>query len=316
MDRLLSMRVFQRVIDEGGFAAAARAMDMSPAVVTRLVADLETHLGTRLLHRSTRRLSLSDAGQNYLARVRVILQDIDDADLVASAHTQELSGVLRLLAPPALATHILAPLVTGFRLRYPHIRLDVEVNSLPQPPIEDYDITLFAADMHFDGDVIARKILTAQAVLIASPCYLARKGTPTLPEHLSAHDCLRLRTVNVLPSAWRLTRLDDPTAVAEPHVVPVLQANHTDSLLRAALGGAGITAAPMDLVAGYLASGDLVRVLPPWITGQFTLYAALPSRQFLPQRTRVFLDYLTEQTQQLVASALISATPGALAECP
>lgn len=309
MDRLLSMRVFQRVIDEGGFAAAARALDLSPAVVTRLVADLEAHLGARLLHRSTRRVSLSDAGEAYLNRVRAILQDIDEADLMASAHTQELSGVLRLLAPPALATHILAPLVAGFRLRYPHIRIDVEVSNLAQPPIEDYDITLFAADMHFDGDVIARKILTAQAVLIAAPSYLARKGTPTLPEQLSAHDCLRLRTVNVLPPAWRLMRPHDPHTVAEPHVVPVLQANHTDTLLRAALGGAGITAAPMDLVAGYLASGDLVRVLSPWITGEFTLYAALPSRQFLPQRTRVFLDYLTEQTQQLVASALISSGP-------
>jgi glycosyltransferase involved in cell wall biosynthesis len=91
MDRLMSMRVFQRVIDEGGFAAAARALDLSPAVVTRLVADLEDHLGTRLLHRTTRRLSLSEAGEAYLARVRVILQDIDEAHVMASAHTQELA---------------------------------------------------------------------------------------------------------------------------------------------------------------------------------------------------------------------------------
>ncbi|MFZ3220562.1 MAG: LysR family transcriptional regulator, partial [Rhodoferax sp.] len=104
MDRLMSMRVFQRVIDEGGFAAAARALDMSPAVVTRLVADLEDHLGTRLLHRSTRRLSLSDAGETYLGRVRAILQDIDEADHMASSLTHELAGVLRLLAPPVLAT--------------------------------------------------------------------------------------------------------------------------------------------------------------------------------------------------------------------
>ena len=115
MDRLLSMRVFQKVIDEGGFATAARALDMSPAVVTRLVADLETYLGTRLLHRTTRRLSLSAAGENYLSRVRVILQDIDEADQAVSAQPRELTGVLRVLATPVLATHVLAPLIAGFR---------------------------------------------------------------------------------------------------------------------------------------------------------------------------------------------------------
>src|SRR3990167_6340043 len=100
MDRLSSMRVFQKVIDEGGFAAAGRALDMSPAAVTRLVADLEDHLGTRLLHRTTRRVSLTEAGEAYLHRVRVILEDIDDAHALASAHTQEMAGTLRLLAPP------------------------------------------------------------------------------------------------------------------------------------------------------------------------------------------------------------------------
>src|ERR1035437_7352084 len=104
MDRLMSMRVFQRVIDEGGFAAAARALDMSPAIVTRLVADLEGHLGTRLLHRTTRRLSLSGAGETYLSRVRAILQDIDRSHSAASSQTHELAGVLRVLSPPVLAT--------------------------------------------------------------------------------------------------------------------------------------------------------------------------------------------------------------------
>ena len=129
MDRLLSMRVFQKVIDEGGFAAAARALDMSPAVVTRLVADLENHLGTRLLHRTTRRVSLSPAGENYLNRVRGILQDIDEAHSIASAQTSEPKGVLRVLTPPVLATFLLAPLIAEFRALHPKIRLHVEVDS-------------------------------------------------------------------------------------------------------------------------------------------------------------------------------------------
>ena len=118
MDRLLSMRVFERVVNEGGFAAAARALDMSAPVVTRLVADLEEHLGTRLLQRTTRRLSLTDAGQTYLLRVRDILQDIDEADAVASSQTTELAGLLRLHAPPVLASYVIAPLLAEFRRRH------------------------------------------------------------------------------------------------------------------------------------------------------------------------------------------------------
>ncbi len=111
MDRLLSMRVFERVADEGGFAAAARALDMSAPVVTRLVADLEEHIGSRLLQRTTRRLALTDAGQTYLLRVRNILQDIDEADAVARSHTTEVAGLLRLHAPPVLASYVIAPLL-------------------------------------------------------------------------------------------------------------------------------------------------------------------------------------------------------------
>ena len=304
MDRLLSMRVFERVVDEGGFASAARALEMSPAGVTRLVADLETHLGTRLLHRNTRRLSLSDAGEAYLSRVRGILRDIDDADEVASAHTQELSGVLRLLAPPVLATHILAPLVAGFRQRYPKIQLDVEVATFTEPPIEDYDITLFGAPEGYDGDVIARKVVSGHSILVASPAYLKHRGAPQTPGDLSKHCCLRLRIAGSSPTEWSVMPTDRPKEPVLVTVTPALLANHTDTLLRAALDGAGITSAPVDLVAANLASGALVRVLPEWITGRVTLYAALPSRQFLPNRSLVFLDYLTEQTQLMVAKAL------------
>lgn len=304
MDRLMSMRVFQRVIDEGGFAAAARALDMSPAVVTRLVADLEDHLGTRLLHRTTRRLSLSDAGETYLGRVRAILQDIDEADHMASSLTHELAGVLRVLAPPVLATYVLAPLMAGFRQLYPKIRLDIDVEAFKEPPIEDYDITLLATGANFDGDVIARKIVSTEAILVASPAYLKRRGTPLTPEELTLHDCLRLKAPGLRPRVWHLFQADNPQEYRDLEVEPVIWANHTDTLLQAALDGAGITSTSVDLAAVHLANGALVRVLRPWISGQLTMYAALPSRKFLPQRSRVFLDYLTEQTRLQVSSAL------------
>ena len=304
MDRLMSLRVFQKVIAEGGFAAAARALDMSAPVVTRLVADLEEHLGTRLLHRTTRRLSLSEAGERYLSRVRAILQDIDEADVMVSSLTHELAGVLRILAPPVLATHVLAPLLSGFCQRYPKIRLDIEVESFKQPSIEDYDITLMATDAAFDGDVIARNIISTEVILVASPAYLQRRGTPQVPADLARHDFLRMKTPGAPTRVLHLFQTARPELQVDLELEPLIWANHPDTLLRAAIDGAGVTATTVGLVASQLASGTLVRVLSPWITGQLTVYAALPSRQFLPQRTRVFLEYLSEQTRLLVSSAL------------
>ena len=304
MDRLMSMRVFQKVMDEGGFAAAARALDMSPAVVTRLVADLEAHLGARLLHRTTRRLSLSLAGEAYLARVRSILQDIDEADLAASAQTHTLSGTLKLLAPPVLATHVLAPLLASFRQLHPGIVLDIEVASYKQPPIEDYDITLLPTDGNFDADIIARKISSTEAILVASPAYINRQGVPVTPTDLAQHDILRLKTPGLRPGLWRLFNASKHDEVLDVAVEPVLWVNHSDTLLRATLDGAGITSAAVDLVASYLSRGELMRVLRPWIAGRLNLYAALPSRQFMPERTRVFLDYLVEQTRLQVNDAV------------
>lgn len=309
MDRLQSMRVFQRVVDEGGFAAAARAMNLSPAVVTRLVADLEEHLGTRLLQRSTRRLSLTDAGNKYLGRVRNILQDIDEAHAMASSQTQELAGVLRVHTPPVLASYVLAPLVAGFRQKYPKIVLDIEVESPKEYPIEDYDITLIGADADFDADVIARKVVDSEAILVASPAYIQRRGQPQTPQDLLSHDCLRLRGPSGRSRTWSIWRPDQPGQALELELQPVLCANHTDTLLRAALDGAGITSVSMDLVAQDLSRGALVRVLPPWITGRLAMYAALPSRKFIPQRTQVFLEYLIEQTRTLTLAALQACEP-------
>lgn len=304
MDRLSSLRAFQKVIEEGGFAAAARAMDMSPAVVTRLVADLEEHLGTRLLHRTTRRVSLTEAGEAYLERIRQVLVDLDEAGELVSSQTRELAGVLRVLAPPVLATHVLAPLVSGFRQTYPKIRLDIEVASHREPPIEAYDITLLGTSTGFDANVIARKVIASEAILLASPDYVRRRGMPQRPEDLARHDCLRLKPSVGRSRVWRLLNAADGDRPTEVEVEPVLWANHTDTLMHAALDGAGITATTLELAAPMLASGRLVRVLSPWITDRLNLYAALPSRKFMPRRTQVFLDYLVAQTRQRVDQAL------------
>ena len=308
MDRLQSMRVFERVVDEGSFSAAARVLDMSAPVVTRLVADLEEHLGTRLLQRSTRRLSLTEAGQTYLNRVRNILQDIDEADELASQHTRSLTGLLRLQAPPVMASYVIAPLLAPFREQHPGIRIDLDVQSLQEPPIEDYDITLMGTDDHFDGDIVARKVIESEAFLVASPAYLQRRGEPRRPAELAHHDCLRLKSPQTRPRIWRLWSPQREEQWQEVEVQPVLLSNHMDTLLRAALDGAGIMSLPLDIAAPYLSQGTLVRVLSPWITGRLALYAALPSRKFIPDRTRVFLEYLIEQTKLQTDKALKAFT--------
>src|SRR5690349_5526610 len=135
MDRLQSMRVFQQVVDEGGFAAAARKLDLTPAAVTRLVSDLEKHLGVRLLQRTTRRLSLTPAGEVYLQRLRSILGDIEEADAMAHAHSREMSGTVRVLALPVIATHIIAPAIADFQRLYPEIVLELHVQDAAGPDV-------------------------------------------------------------------------------------------------------------------------------------------------------------------------------------
>jgi DNA-binding transcriptional LysR family regulator len=300
MDRLQSMRVFQQVVDDGSFAAAARKFDMSSAVVTRLVGDLEDHLGVRLLHRTTRRLALTDAGETYLARVRHILNDIDEAHAAAQAHAQEMSGVIRILTPPVFATHVLAPLVAEFGRRYPKVVLDIHADSPLVPPIEDYDLTLLGAADTFDANIIARPIASSDGILCASPGYLREHGIPLQPEDLASHRCLRVKLQANRHRSLRLINTAEHSREVEVQIEPALLVNNTTTLIRACLDGAGISLQAIDIVAKYLLNGQLQRVLPQWITGRNTLYAALPSRKFIPARTSAFLEFMTEYTRAML----------------
>jgi len=255
MDKLQAMHVFERVADEGGFAAAARSLNISPPVVTRHIADLETHLGTRLFHRTTRRVALTEAGQAYLGRVRQILQDVDEADAVASAHTHELSGRLRVHTQPVLASYVVAPMLSAFRQRHPGIAVDIEVEAYRDPPIEDFDITLLGMDATFNAEIIARKVVESDVVVVAAPAYLKRKGKPETPQDLVHHECLRLRRADAPGRGWRMWMESDPGKVIDVELDAVLVANHTDTLLRAALDAAGITSISVDIAAPFLTRG-------------------------------------------------------------
>lgn len=301
------MRVFQRVVDEAGFAAAARSLDMSPAAVTRMVSDLEQHLGTRLMQRTTRKFALTEAGEAYLQRVRGILNDIAEAEAAAAASTRELQGVIHVLATPVLASYFLAPVVARWRDRHPKVALDIVVDPFPQGRVEEFDVTFLILEHGADASVVARPLSTSEWVVCASPAYLQRRGHPRTPQELAQHDYLRFpwqysasqnnRRLSLKPVQPGL----DPVEVDMP---VALQSASVDALYRAALDGAGIAMLSRLLVAPNLANGSLVHLLPEWVFGRFTIYAALPTRKLVPARTRAFIDFLAEVAPRLSSAQL------------
>lgn len=295
MDRLLSMQAFAAVAQDSSFTAAAERLALSSAAVTRLVSGLERQLGVRLLHRTTRRVSLTEAGDTYLKRVQQILQDVDEAQAAALSATHEVAGTVRVLTTAVLSSHVLAPVLAGFSKAYPEVRLELTIAPAGVEPVSDFDVTLMGAGPHFDAAVVARPILVSEAVLCAAPVYLARRGAPEQPADLARHACLRLKLAGSRPSVWDLSGGDpaDPERSTSVAVEPLLVANHTDTLLRATLDGMGISAHPTEIIAPHLRDGRLQRVLSPWVTGRYTLYAVLPSRQFVPRRVLAFIDHLT-----------------------
>ncbi|MDR7097421.1 LysR family transcriptional regulator [Hydrogenophaga laconesensis] len=294
MDRLLSMRVFSRVVEEGGFASAARAMDLSPAAVTRLVSDLEAHLGARLLQRTTRRIALTETGQNYLARVRGILNEIEEAETEAGVDMQEVQGTLRILATPVLASYYLAPVIAGWRERFPRAPIELDIDPFPHGHVDEHDITFLVIEEGVDLGIVARPMLTTEWVVCAAPKYLERFGKPEVPGDLKDHDYLRFpwqQASGPASRALQLRSLRTGECVAVP--MPVgLQSSSFDVLYRATLDGAGIAVLSQALIARHLERGTLVRLLPDWIFGRYMICAALPSRRQVPARVRAFLDFL------------------------
>ena len=289
------MRVFQRVVDDGGFASAARTLDISPATVTRLFGDLEQHLGARLMQRTTRKLALTEAGEVYLLRVRSILNEIDDAESAVGTSTQELQGTVHVLASPVLASYFLAPHIAAWRQRHPKVALEVAIDPFPQQRVDEFDVTFMAVDEEYDGNVVARALSTTEWILCAAPSYLKRAGTPLQPQDLQHHDYLKFPRQQGGGLSNRRLRLRPVAGPGEPVEVdmPVaLQSVSMDLLYRATLDGAGIAVISRLLAAPHLASGALVHLLPQWIHGRLTVYAAVPSRKLIPARTRAFLTFI------------------------
>jgi DNA-binding transcriptional LysR family regulator len=296
MDQLRAMRVFARVIDAGGFARAAQGLDIAPAVATRLVSELEEHLGARLINRTTRRLALTDVGESFLERVRVILSEVDDAEALASLSAAEPRGRLTVLVPPGFAVHQLAKHLPRFRALYPHVSLELTVQGQVEVPDENHDVTIVALrGRPIDGNFIARRIATAEVVLCASSDYLEANGRPKHPHDLAAHDTL----MPIAPSARRELRFEPavgtgPSVTVELKKTPSLATLHVDTLYAAALGGIGIAGLPSFVAEDALSEHALERILPQWHLATLTIYATMPTRKHVPMRTRAFVDFLVQ----------------------
>ncbi len=295
MDQLRAIKVFVRVIDEGSFAAAARGLDLAPAVVTRLVAELEEHLGTRLLNRTTRRLSLTEIGEAYLERARRILADVDEAAALAASATQEVRGLLRVLCPPAIAVHQLAKHLPKFHRDFPLVTLEI-TSPGPVDTVDDsFDLTIFLSRGPLDGDFIAKRLARSEFIMCASPDYLDQRGRPQHPSDLKQHDAL-LPPTAMLMRGLTLQRGDGGEEVTLP-IVPsraALSTTHMDTNYAAALHGLGVAGLPSFMVEDALLEQALERVMPQWSLFSTTLWAGMPTRKYVPARTRAFLDFLVE----------------------
>ncbi|CAN5862542.1 LysR family transcriptional regulator [soil metagenome] len=296
MDRLHSMRVFSRVIEQGSFAGAARELNLSPAVVTRLVADLEEHLGARLINRTTRRLALTDTGELYLERVRQILTEVEEAEALAGAATSEPRGHLRVLAPPAFAVHQLAKHIPKFHSLYPKVSLELSVPGAVESVDENFDVSILTEGRRpLDGSFIARRLARSEVIACASPEYLDKRGRPSHPHDLVDHDTMVptfLREV-----VWHRGASGEGDAGESVTQVPTrsaLSTVHTDTMYAAALAGLGITGLPSFVAEDALLEHALERVLPEWHLVTTTLYAGMPTRKHVPARTRVFVDFLVQ----------------------
>ncbi len=302
MDQLRAMRVFAKVIDEGGFAKAARALDMAPPVVTRMVAELENHLGARLLNRTTRSIALTEVGEQYLDKVRGILIDIEESEALASEATKVPRGHLRVLCPPAVAVHQLAKHLQRFQATYPQVTLEITSPGAVDTVDESFDVTIFSRRDPPDGDFIARRLARTEVVVCAAPEYLDRRGRPEHPRDLKDHAALippisaLQRGLVFYSGAWPENGAADAgesyTVDVQAH--PALSSTHIDTTYAAALAGLGIAGLPSYVIEDALLEHALERVLPEWRIFSVTLWAGMPSRRHLPARTRAFLDFLLE----------------------
>lgn len=294
MSRLDYMQNFVTVVDTGSITAAADKLELTVAAVSKRLKILETDLGVRLLTRNTRQLAMTEAGQYYYQHCREILEEVARVDQHLLAMQGRLSGSLRINMPMTYGKVRLAQPLIRFLQQYPDIHLTAHLDdAYTDAASGDYDVVIRIGVLD-DSGLIARKLENAYLLPVAAPAYLQRHGTPQTPADLSQHQCLHYTNISHR-EGW--TFHDQAGNAHTVQVSGPFCANNGEMLQQAAAAGLGIALLPDFEVANELMRGDLVRILPDYSAQTISVYAVYPSRQFLPEKTRVLVEFLIHTLQ-------------------
>jgi DNA-binding transcriptional LysR family regulator len=294
MDRLTSLTAFVRVVDSGGFSAAGRRLNMSTTTVSNHIQSLEDRLGVRLLHRTTRKVSLTEAGKAYYDRCTQILADLEQADDIAGALQSTPRGTLRIYT----GTHIvpfISPVVAEFLESYPGVKVDLSMGERSVDLIDEgFDIAVRLTPLP-DSSLIVRSLATWRHVLCCSPSYLEKHGPLQQLSELADHNCVR-HVLYPFDDGWHFT--DRKGAPASVRISGNLVSNSGDTLRMAALQGIGILLAPGFLITDDLEAGRLIRLLPEYRPLEFAMNAVYPHRHHLSAKVRTFIDLLAHHSAE------------------
>jgi DNA-binding transcriptional LysR family regulator len=310
MNQIYAMRVFVRVAETQSFRRAAQQLKVSNALVTRSIATLEAHLHARLINRTTRNLSLTEAGTHYLEGCRGLLEELDHLEGSVAGTEREPGGTLRVVATGALSPQALTQLLDGYRRRFPkvHIRLTL-AERLPHLIEDGYDVGLFIAGptptgASVDTDSVELSFATQRLVPCAAPSYLAAREEPRHPDHLALHSCIATPSEQRGPTVWHFIESDGDT---QPVTLDPSYIVNSPLLVRlAAIAGMGVAVLPEPLVADDFATGALKRIMQDYTVDESQAKVSLvyPRRRHLPAKTRAFVDYTLEH-----AGCPVSALP-------
>lgn len=283
MDRINAMRAFVTVVNEGTFVAAAERLNQSPQLVSKYINQLEQHLGTRLLNRTTRRVNLTEAGQRYHQRAEQLLDELNDLESQVGDLQGQTQGLLRISAPVSFATRHLAPLLCDFQQAHPAVSLDVQLNDRKVDILEEgFDIALRIGKLK-SSSLVARHLAPIRLVFCAAPGYLQRHGTPQTPEDLQHHRYLRYTYMDNSDVAGWLK--------SSHRQAGSLICNNGDVLMAAAIQGAGVMLQPTFLTGEAIKASRLQVILPDHEPEPLGLYAVYAHRQLLASKVRSFIDF-------------------------
>lgn len=288
MTNLGDLEVFVRVIAAGSMSTAARDLGLSPAVVSKRIKRLEDKLGTRLLQRTTRQISLTEAGQGFHERVLTVLGGLEEAEAFASGRSSEVNGTLKISASTSFGRMHVAPHLKPFMEAHPDLAIHLVLSDEFTDIVGGgFDLAIRIAELN-DSSLVARRLAPVRRVLCAAPDYLAEHGTPETLDDLKKHRCLPAHN----HESWRLEGPNGPVALRPEGM---LITNSSEVIREAVIAGLGIALRSTWDVGAELKSGKLVQVLPQYESSRnVALSAVYPSRQFLPAKVRLFIDYLAE----------------------